>query len=205
MVCKKFNRITNDKKIIELRRDAKWLAYKEKILAPKFYKIKVDRDETMEISNNKLYLSNDFGGVNVFSIFEGVNFIYELFNKDFNTNFYNFQDINWITSIAISKEGIVYCSYRQDEIVTWYNKDFNGKSNKVNKYGEIIKLEDDAYWTQEFDAYISERGYQMIQNAYSTGELSNNPEWELIFGEWYWKDEAESAMSDDFYDEGGEG
>ena len=71
--------------------------------------------------------------------------------------------------------------------------------------GEMIKLENPAYWTQEFDAYISERGYQMIQNAYSTGELSNNPEWELIFGEWYWKDEAESSKSDDFYDIGGEG
>ena len=37
--------------------------------------------------------------------------------------------------------------------------------------GESIKPEDDAYWTQSFDAYISERGYQLIQNAKSTGEL----------------------------------
>tara|TARA_R100001082_G_C4299982_1_gene131951 strand:+ start:76 stop:408 length:333 start_codon:yes stop_codon:yes gene_type:complete len=64
--------------------------------------------------------------------------------------------------------------------------------------GESIGEFDDAYWTDEFDAWISERGYQMIQNAHNTGELENNPEWELIFGEWYTKDES-AAGRFDFY------
>jgi hypothetical protein len=53
--------------------------------------------------------------------------------------------------------------------------------------GETIKESDDAYWTQEFDAWISERGYQMINSAQSTGEIENNPEWQIIYGEWYAK------------------
>jgi len=70
--------------------------------------------------------------------------------------------------------------------------------------GDIIRPDDDAHWTQEFDAYISERGYQMIQNAQSTGEIENNPEWQLIFAEWYWKDESISGREDDagLYDDG---
>ena len=60
--------------------------------------------------------------------------------------------------------------------------------------GETIKPEDDAHWTDEFDSWISTRGYQMIQNAHSTGELENNPEWEIIFAEWYAKDESISGL-----------
>tara|TARA_R100000951_G_scaffold115951_1_gene125832 strand:- start:720 stop:1043 length:324 start_codon:yes stop_codon:yes gene_type:complete len=56
--------------------------------------------------------------------------------------------------------------------------------------GEKIKPEDEAYWTDEFDAWVSVRGYQMIENAQSTGELANNREWEIMYGEWYTKDES---------------
>ncbi len=62
--------------------------------------------------------------------------------------------------------------------------------------GEAIKPDDEAYWTDEFDAWISVRGYQMIQNAHSTGELANNREWEIIFGEWYAKDESVSGQQE---------
>lgn len=64
--------------------------------------------------------------------------------------------------------------------------------------GEIILPENDAYWTAEFDAWISKRGYQMIQNAQSTGELENNKEWQIVFGEWYWKDESISGRTKDW-------
>jgi len=30
----------------------------------------------------------------------------------------------------------------------------------------------------------------MIENAHSTGELANNREWEIMYGEWYAKDES---------------
>ncbi len=56
--------------------------------------------------------------------------------------------------------------------------------------GETIKPEDEAYWTDEFDAWVSVRGYQMIEDAHSTGELANNREWEIMYGEWYAKDES---------------
>ena len=64
--------------------------------------------------------------------------------------------------------------------------------------GELIKENDTAYWTDGFDAWISERGYQMIQNAHSTGEL--NKEWDLIFGEWYTKDETISGREEMMFD-----
>jgi hypothetical protein len=67
--------------------------------------------------------------------------------------------------------------------------------------GETIKTEDDAYWTQEFDAWISERGYQMINNAHSTGELEFNREWEIIFGEWYAKDETFAGREAEYHAE----
>lgn len=62
--------------------------------------------------------------------------------------------------------------------------------------GENIPTNETAYWTSEFDAWICERGYQMIMNAYSTGELSK--EWEIIYGEWYVKDETISGRQKDW-------
>ena len=55
---------------------------------------------------------------------------------------------------------------------------------------ETIRSKDDAYWTDEFNAWISTRGYQMIENAQSTGEIENNPEWQKIYSEWYAKDQS---------------
>ena len=77
------------------------------------------------------------------------------------------------------------------------NTPVNLDRDKINECfitGESIPTDANAYWTQEFDAWISERGYQMIQNAHSTGEL--NKEWELIYGEWYAKDETVSGRQD---------
>ena len=98
---------------------------------------------------------------------------------------------------------------------TFYYWDQNTPSNidREESYqcfvtGEMIDIDDDAYWTDEFDCYISEKGYQMIQNAYTSGDL--NREWEIIYGEWYAKDEAitgreemwhrENSNSYDVYD-----
>ncbi len=66
---------------------------------------------------------------------------------------------------------------------------------------EMIKPEDDAYWTSEFDAWISERGYQMIQNAHSTGELENTLPWAAVFGEWYAKEEAQIGLEEQWHSE----
>tara|TARA_R110001592_G_scaffold287589_1_gene556429 strand:+ start:144 stop:458 length:315 start_codon:yes stop_codon:yes gene_type:complete len=62
--------------------------------------------------------------------------------------------------------------------------------------GETINESDDAHWTDEFDAWVSCRGYQMIQDAHSMGGLENNKEWEIIFAEWYAKDEAEAGRNE---------
>tara|TARA_R100001015_G_C4609930_1_gene165244 strand:+ start:1034 stop:1432 length:399 start_codon:yes stop_codon:yes gene_type:complete len=67
--------------------------------------------------------------------------------------------------------------------------------------GDTIKPQDDAHWTDEFDAWVSIRGYQMIQNAQSTGELSNNREWELMFAEWYAKDESIAGLEEAWHSE----
>jgi len=39
----------------------------------------------------------------------------------------------------------------------------------------------------------------MIENAQSTGELANNREWEIIFGEWYAKDESTAGREEANY------
>tara|TARA_Y100001938_G_C8057048_1_gene415028 strand:+ start:663 stop:932 length:270 start_codon:yes stop_codon:yes gene_type:complete len=62
--------------------------------------------------------------------------------------------------------------------------------------GESIQNIEDSRFTWEFDAWVSERGQQMIDNAYATGELENNREWEIIYGEWYAQDEADAARWD---------
>jgi len=41
-----------------------------------------------------------------------------------------------------------------------------------------------ARFTHEFDAWVSERGQQMIDNAYKTDELIWNREWKFIWDEW---------------------
>jgi len=56
--------------------------------------------------------------------------------------------------------------------------------------GDIIPKNDRSRFTSEFDAWVSERGQQMLENAQSTGEIENHRDWEIIYGEWYWKDEA---------------
>jgi len=89
----------------------------------------------------------------------------------------------------------------------WENKDPIPASEVIRVSGdqqcfitdENITKDADAYWTDEFDAWISSRGYHMIINAQSLGELQNNPEWEIIFAEWYAKDESISGRPN-FYD-----
>ena len=64
--------------------------------------------------------------------------------------------------------------------------------------GDLIKETDDAYWTDEFKAWISERGYQMIQKSHS----SNHPcaeRMQIIYGEWYAKDESVSGREEANY------
>jgi len=80
--------------------------------------------------------------------------------------------------------------------------------DKVNRFprdhecfvtGQTISLDEEAHWTDSFDAWVSVRGYQMIQNAQSTGEISNNKQWEIMYGEWYAKDEAISGREEADY------
>jgi len=67
--------------------------------------------------------------------------------------------------------------------------------------GEQIYPHDTAYWTDQFDSYVSERGYQMINNAYSTGEIEMNTEWQSIYGEWYAKDESAAGLAEMYHSE----
>ena len=102
--------------------------------------------------------------------------------------------INHLTNNAENNKGHSYYCWdngrpqRSDDVVR-----LSGE-HQCFVTGEVIKESDDAHWTDEFDAWISTKGYQMIQNAHSTGELENNKEWELIFAEWYAKDESVSGL-----------
>ena len=65
--------------------------------------------------------------------------------------------------------------------------------------GYIIDKRDNARWTGEFDAWISERGQQLIENAYKTGELENNREWQIVYAEWYSEDESRSSVMNELF------
>lgn len=57
--------------------------------------------------------------------------------------------------------------------------------------GKIIGKNDRARWTGEFDAWISERGQEIVE-ADARGPAPD-PESLIIFGEWYAQDEAAAA------------
>ena len=65
--------------------------------------------------------------------------------------------------------------------------------------GDLIHEDDSARFTHEFDAWISSKGQELIENAQRMGELENNREWEIIYGEWYAEDESSAALWDEFF------
>ena len=65
--------------------------------------------------------------------------------------------------------------------------------------GDIIYEDKSARFTCEFDAWISERGQQMIESAVQTGEIEFNPEWRIIYSEWYAEDESAAGRWNDFF------
>jgi len=65
--------------------------------------------------------------------------------------------------------------------------------------GRIIDKIDNARWTGEYDAWISERGQQMIENSYKTGELESNHKWQIIYSEWYAEDESRSVVMNELF------
>tara|TARA_R100000951_G_scaffold76261_1_gene64351 strand:+ start:364 stop:702 length:339 start_codon:yes stop_codon:yes gene_type:complete len=62
--------------------------------------------------------------------------------------------------------------------------------------GEPIPETDNAHWTDEFDAWISVDGYNEIMDAQTSGEIRENREWQIIYAEWYAKDEAEAGQQE---------
>tara|TARA_Y100000004_G_scaffold160729_1_gene188371 strand:- start:347 stop:598 length:252 start_codon:yes stop_codon:yes gene_type:complete len=66
--------------------------------------------------------------------------------------------------------------------------------------GKIMSKEDRARFTWEFDAWVSEEGQQLIENAHRTGDLSGD--FEIIYAEWYAQDAAAEGRIQEFFDEG---
>ena len=56
-----------------------------------------------------------------------------------------------------------------------------------------IAPRDSARFTSEFDAWISDQGQRMIERWVSEGMDPPNREWEVIYSEWYAKDEYAAA------------
>jgi hypothetical protein len=67
--------------------------------------------------------------------------------------------------------------------------------------GDIIPKNDRSRFTHEFDAWVSERGQQLLDNAQATGELEMNREWEIIYGEWYAEDEGRAGREAEWLNE----
>ena len=56
---------------------------------------------------------------------------------------------------------------------------------------------DDIRFTYEFDAWISTAGQNMIDEWVDQGMKTPNPEWEIIYREWYAQDQAAEAHDAD--------
>lgn len=65
--------------------------------------------------------------------------------------------------------------------------------------GKIIVAGDDARFTDEFDAWVSTAGQNLIDEWVESGMKDENPEWELIYREWYAKDAAAEANDNNDY------
>ncbi len=65
--------------------------------------------------------------------------------------------------------------------------------------GHVIDKRDHARWTGEYDAWVSERGQQMIENSHKTGELETNRKWQIIYSEWYSEDESRSVVMNELF------
>ena len=59
--------------------------------------------------------------------------------------------------------------------------------------GKIMPKGDKSRWTDEFDAWVSEEGQRRIEES-ATGENPDR-ESEIIYREWYWKEEASANNS----------
>lgn len=65
--------------------------------------------------------------------------------------------------------------------------------------GKIMSKEDRSRFTFEFDAWVSEEGQQLIENAYRTDALSGD--FEIIYAEWYAQDAAAAGRDQEWFDE----
>ena len=63
--------------------------------------------------------------------------------------------------------------------------------------GKRIVDGDDARFTHEFDAWVSTAGQNMIDEWVDRGMKTPNPEWEIIYREWYAQDAAAAAQDAD--------
>ena len=60
--------------------------------------------------------------------------------------------------------------------------------------GERISKDEQCRFTWEFDAWVSEKGQEIVEE--SARGLNPSPEHEIIFREWYAQDEADAARWD---------
>ena len=65
--------------------------------------------------------------------------------------------------------------------------------------GKTIVDGDDARFTYEFDAWVSTAGQNMIDEWVDQGMKTPNPEWEIIYREWYAQDAAAEANDNNDY------
>ena len=66
--------------------------------------------------------------------------------------------------------------------------------------GKIISNDDTCRFdrfTYNFDAWVSEEGQKMIDEWVASGQQTENPEWGIIYGEWYAEDESTSHILDE--------
>jgi len=58
--------------------------------------------------------------------------------------------------------------------------------------GKIIGRDDQCRWTDEFDAWVSEDGQNVVERE-ATSDYPHSEEAVIIYSEWYAKDEASAA------------
>ena len=65
--------------------------------------------------------------------------------------------------------------------------------------GKRIVDNDMARFTHEFDAWVSLAGQNLIEEWIDSGMKTQNPEWEIIYREWYANDAADADYENEHF------
>ena len=79
------------------------------------------------------------------------------------------------------------------------NEDWTNEMDICFITGKRIVDGDDCRFTFEWDAWVSLAGQNLIEEWIDSGMKTQNPEWEIIYREWYANDAADADYENEHF------